>query len=87
MRLELPDDVRLHLEAMKKLLAGMPGGLSYFNEEGGCGAQCKITCAHYCRAECEAQCKQTCDSTCNDNCLGSAYAMKDLCPEYYAFLT
>jgi len=65
-KLDVSSEVKQHLELMKKHLAGSFGGLSYLNEEGGCGGQCHITCAHYCRLICEATCKIGCGTHCSE---------------------
>lgn len=63
-KLEVTEEQRLFLEQMRETLAGMnlddSGGVSYIDETGGCGAQCKVTCAHYCRANCDEMCDGSC---------------------------
>jgi len=70
MKLKVTDDLMLHLEKMKSILAGSPVSTGNEFVTEGCGAHCKVTCAHYCHATCEAQCKLDCSAECQTACGG-----------------
>jgi hypothetical protein len=64
MKLELSNELKLHLKQMKEALAGvsLEGLNSISYPQGGCGGVCRITCSNYCRPDCF----ESCDSGCSD---------------------
>ena len=83
-RLEVSDDVKLHLEEMKKKLAGFSNQRLSFATEGGCGEQCMLTCAHYCHSACETYCNVNCSQGCVNGCATCAVEDPDLL-EWWTF--
>ncbi len=67
--LELDDDLKLHLETMQHILAGMEtdAGAESINPHftaGGCAS---------CNGVCEVSCSAACTSSCINGCLGSSW--------------
>jgi hypothetical protein len=60
-KLEISDDLKIHLSKMREALAGV--SFEYDDiviPKEGCGAQCEITCAHYCWSNCYDTCRKGC---------------------------
>ena len=78
MKLIVDEDVKLHLEELKKKLAGAEGHERKFMSDitggDGCGGQCRFTCAHYCRDNCYDACDGTCTNECSGTCSGDCGA-------------
>lgn len=70
MKLEVSEDLKLHIEQMRDALAGVssfdPGEISYAQ----CGQLCEVTCSHYCWNNCDDVCLNSCESMCEGYCGG-----------------
>lgn len=64
--LKIDDALKLKLQQMENVVAGLVNDDDDGTGGGGsgskCGAYCKNTCSYYCRATCTAACKNGCQS-------------------------
>jgi len=67
-KLDINDDLKLHINKLREILAGNSDELSQPEAAQGCGAYCKITCAYYCRSACEGNCTAKCSDLAAAGC-------------------
>lgn len=83
-KLELSDDVVLHLKHMRDALAGVPEMKSAVGGDelsrASCGELCEVTCSYYCMNNCEDTCMSVCDEECSGSC---SFFMSSFCTNYY----
>lgn len=84
MKLKLDEDIKMKLEKMREILAGVKDpNMKPIGEDPtlppGCGHYCMVTCSYYCEDTCAESCKPPNN---NVSSAGCAYKYVDPCGYY-----